>query len=200
MRTVSDMLDVIVEPRYDTQTIPAAGATLLTYFAVPIGSGATNFGAATIAKNLADTNMDLASQLPAGYNFTLLGFRIMPTFNVTQADITLAFNAAVFTFTIGSKPYLRTPVRTIPAGNGPSGFYTQAAAATAAIVSNGWPMLTNGFSIGRKPLLLQQTQNFQATITWPVAAVAVTTTIAGQGTAGLPVTVFLDGFLKRIVQ
>jgi hypothetical protein len=201
MAPVFDILDVIVEPRYDTATIPAAGSALLTYFANPIGQGQTNFGAAGITKNLADTNMDLSGQLPAGYNFVLLGFRLAPTWNITQPDTQLAFNGCVFTFTIGSKPYLRVPATTIPAGNGPySGSSTIAAGANTQVSGNGIPVLVNSYSIARKPLELLQTQNFQAALTWPSGVQAVTTTLPGQPVAGLPVRIYLDGYLKRRVQ
>lgn len=199
MKTVSDFLDVIVEPRYDTNTILAAGALSLSYFVQPVGQGATNFGAATVAKTLADTNMELAGQLPSGYNFVILGFRAQPAFKLTQADATLWSAGAWFTFTIGSKPYLRVPLDTIPAGMGPQGFFTQAAAATASLAAHGWPHLSNAFTIGRKPLELQQTQNFNVTLNWTTIQ-PVTTTVNGQAAAGLPVRIYLDGFLKRIVQ
>ena len=196
MRTVSDFLDVIVEPRYDTNTILAAGTLQLSYFSVPFGQGATNFGAATVAKTLADTNMELAGQLPAGYNFVILGFRVQPAFKLTQADASLFSAGAWFTFTIGSKPYLRVPVDTIPAGMGPAG---NAGSAATALASHGWPALSNAFTIGRKPLELQQTQNFGVLLNWTTIQ-PVTTTVNGQAAAGLPVRVYLDGFLKRIVQ
>ncbi len=199
MRTVSDFLDVIVEPRYDTNTILAAGTTLLTYFANPIGQGLSAFGGAATAKTLADTNMELAGQLPAGYNFVVLGYRVQPAFRLTQADAAQWSTGAWFTFTIGSKPYCRVPLDTLPAGAGPFGFYTQAAAATAALASHGYPTLANSYQIGKKPLELQQTQNFQVTLQW-VSVVAVTTTLTTQPAAGMPVRVYLDGFLKRIVQ
>lgn len=198
---MATILDVIVEPRYDTNFIPTAGVQQLLFFAQPIGTGQSVWNAAAGAtKNIADTNMDLAGQLPAGYNFVVLGFRIMASFNMTIADATLAFNAASFTFTIGSKDYLRVPVRTIPSGGGS---YAGAGTAAGALASLGIPDLRNAYSIARQPLELAQTQNFNARINWGGAPQAVTTTMAGgttAGCAGLPVTVFLDGFLKRLPQ
>jgi hypothetical protein len=50
---------------------------------------------------------------------------------------------------------------------------------------------------------LAQTQNFAAKLLWPAGGQAVTTTMAGgttAGAAGLPITVFLDGFLYRLPQ
>jgi hypothetical protein len=190
------VLDVIVEPRYDTNFIPTAGTQQLIFFSQPIGQGVSVFGTAT-TKTLADTNMDLAGQLAAGYNFQVLGFRLMPSFNMTVADGTLAFNGAVFVFSIGSKDYLRLPARSLPAGMGIS-------TPTTTGTVWGWPDIHNGFSIAREQLVLSQTQNFAATLRWPSGQQAVTTTMATGGTtagaAGLPVTIFLDGILQRLPQ
>jgi hypothetical protein len=193
---IGDYLDVVVEPRYDSAIYPAAGAPLLTFFANPIGQGLGIFqvNAGVAPKTLADTNMDLAGQLPGGYNFKLLGFRIMYGWNMTTNDLQVVINAGVFTFTIGSKPFLRTALRNIPSGNGP-------VSTAAGVNTSGWQMLSNSYSIAKKPLDLLQTQNFQATITFPGVAPACTTVGAlSQERAGLPISVMLDGFLYRPVQ
>jgi hypothetical protein len=188
--------DVIVEPRYDTVLYPAAGATQLTFFALPRGQGNTSFqtaGGTTIAKTYADTNMDLAGQLPGGYFFHLLGFRVMPSWDVTDADLKQIWNGGVFQFIIASKPYLTVPMRTIPQGNGPAG-------SGSSINSNGYPTLANSYSIRLQPLDLEPTMNFQVTLTWPSGQLHTSTTAdAGTGghLAGIPITVYLDGFLWR---
>ncbi len=195
---MAQILDVIVEPRYDTNFIPTAGTQQILFFTQPIGQGTSVWGTAS-SKTYADTNMDLAGQLAAGYNFVILGFRLLPSFNMTIADATLAFNGAAFVFTIGSKDYLRVPARTIPAGMGQ--FIGGAGATTTA--GHGWPALQNNYSIVKQPLELAQTQNFSARLAWPAGAQAVTTTMAGgttAGAAGLPITSILDGFLKRLPQ
>jgi len=192
------VLDVIVEPRYDTAFIPTAGTQQISFFSNPIGTG-TSVWATASTKTIADTNMDLAGQLAAGYNFVILAFRMMPSFNATIADVTLGFNGAAFIFTIGSKDYLRVPARTLPAGGGQ--FIGGAGATTTAGL--GWPALQNNYSIAKQPLELAQTQNFSAKLVWPGGGQAVTTTMAGgttAGAAGLPVTIFLDGYLKRLPQ
>jgi hypothetical protein len=203
MRNIAgDNLDVIVEPRYDTQTILAAGALTLTYFTIPLGQGQSNFALAGVAKQLADTNMDLSAQLPAGYNFVILGFRVQPSFTMTVVDSRNWCVGGVFTFNIGSKPFLRVPLDTIPAGIGPAGFATVAVGGAPLeqhAASHGAPLLANGFSIARKPLELFQTQNFNATLSW-VALSPVGGVVPTQAAPGLPVRVYLDGYLKRYVQ
>jgi hypothetical protein len=193
---INDVLDVIVEPRYDTVILPTAGAALLTFFAVPIGQGVGPFqvNAGVAPKTLADTNRERAGPLPGGYNFKLLGFRVMYGWNMTTNDLQIVLNAGVFTFTIGSKPFLRTPLRMIPSGNGP-------VSTAAGVNTSGWQTLSNSYSIAKKPLDLLQTQNFQVTITFPGVPVACTTVgLLHQAIGGLPITVFLDGFLYRPVQ
>jgi hypothetical protein len=197
---VPDLFDVIVEPRYDTAFIPAAGtAGPLSYFTIPLGQGTSVFATAS-TKTKSDTNQILAGQLPSGYNFVMLGVRLSPSFNMTIVDSTLALNGAVFILTIGSKDYLTVPARTIPAG---TGTYV-AGGALAGLSTFGIPQLSNGYQISKKPLELPQTVNYSATLSWPGGAgQAVTTTMAGgttAGAAGLPITLFLDGYLKRPTQ
>lgn len=203
MPAIQDVLDVIVEPRYDTVVIPAVGATLLTFFALPRGQGVSAWqtAAGLLPKTSADTNMDLAGQLPGGYNFKLLGFRVMPAWHISDNDIHFVINPLVFTFTIGSKKFLEVPLRMMPQGNGPNG-------SGASMNSMGKPVLSNSYSIAKKPLDLLQTQNFQVTITAPSGQLTPSTTtsfvgganMVGAGLIGLALTVYLDGFLYRPVQ
>jgi hypothetical protein len=189
------VLNVTVEPRYDTNFIPTAGTNQVLFFANPIGTGTSNWATAS-SKTIADTNMDLQGQLPSGQNFTVLGFRLLPSFNMTVADSTLAFNGAAFIFLLSAVEMLRVPARTIPAGMGP-------VSATTTVASHGWQELGNGFKIGRQSLNLAQNQNFSAKLVWPGGGQAVTTTMAGGttvGVAGLPITILLDGFLQRLPQ
>ncbi|HLB37475.1 MAG TPA: hypothetical protein VJL31_12965 [Gemmatimonadales bacterium] len=211
MQSANGLLDVIVEPRYDTATITAPGTLALSYFTVPVGQGLSAFAGAGVAKSYSDTNMDLAGQLPAGYNFDILGFRVMPCFwiggSVGAAQVTGKIQDAntwshggLFTFTIGSKPFLRVPIDTIPAGMGPAGFGSSFTAEFGGAQSHGVPSLDNSFKIGRQPLTLSQTQNFNVVLSWPLVVANTTQFAAHQPAAGIPVRVFMDGFLKRIVQ
>lgn len=196
---ISQFKDVIVEPRYDTVLYPAAGATQLLFFSLPRGQGVSCFQTAGggLAKTLADTNMDLAGQLPSGYQFKVLGFRVMPSWDITTNDIQFVFNGGVLQFLLGSKPFLTVPMRTIPQGNGPSG-------TGASLNSNGYPTLQNNYSVRLKPFDLPSNANFSVTLLWPSGQLTPATTTSGAMVgghlAGLPLTVFLDGFLYRPVQ
>ena len=194
MKAPIRLTDVVSQPIYDTVSIPAAGATRLAFFAVPLGQGTAAFGAGT--KNLRDTNMELAGQLAAGFAFKLLAFRLAFGWNVATADFQIAINAAVFRFFVAAKEFLRVPATSIPAGNGPffSGIIIAASqvAAANAFPTNGWPSMQNSFSIGRKPLDLGPGENFSATLEWQGGVQAIS--------AITPVTIYLDGFMGRPVQ
>lgn len=201
-QAVPGVWEDILQPIYDTVTIPAAGTNLLTFFALPLGQGQSSFGAAGVTKTYADTNLNLASQLPAGFSLQVLGLRMQFPWLVTMADVQSAFNGAVLEFEVGAKVFLRIPAQCIPAGNGPAGIAFQAAAATDALINNGWPDVRNALGMSRKPLLLSPTSNFSVRISWPsgLGSGAVTTAIVGAAVAGLPVRLYIDGIQKRPAQ
>ena len=200
--------DVIVEPLYDTVLYPAAGATLMSYFILPLGQGNTSFqtavalpGLAGLAKTKADTNMQLAGQLSAVYYFKLLGFSVQPTFDVSDADLHTLWNGGVFTFSSLAKDFLTVPMRKIPQSNGPMG-------SGASMNSSGYPLLKNVYSIGNQPLDIGPSQVFGCTLTWPSGQLHPATTadgtigvpVVGGHLVGLPLTVYLDGFKYRPIQ
>lgn len=195
---VPGLQDSIAEPRYDTAAA-VTGTTSLTYFQVPVGQGQTTFGAAATAKSFSDTNMDLAGQLPAGYVFRALGFRLAFAWNIIVADFQVVLNGCFLQLIVGAKPFLTVPARTIPGGNGPFMGGGITPTGTSAVLNNGWPVLTNGFTLTSKPLDLKATENFKVTLTWPNAAPTLTGA-AFQPAASVPITIYMDGFLGRPVQ
>lgn len=194
MPYLKGVVDIIAQPLYDSATLAAAGQTQLTFFSLPIGQGTTSFGAG--AKTLRDTNMRLAGQIPAGFFFTLKGFRIAWSNIMTSVDAQVALNAAVFVFTVASKPFLEVPANTIPGGNGLFWSGTQVAASqtanTQAYPVNGWPSMQNGFAVGQKPLPIDPSMNFSCQLLWPGGVQAIS--------ANTGVSIYLDGILKRPVQ
>lgn len=206
----AQVVDVIVQPLYDTLNIVAAGTLLLNYFATPMGQGQSAFGATGVAKSISDTNMQLAGQLSAGYNFDLLGFRIQPQFNIGNIAAMALTNdpqtwtyGGVFTFSIASKVYCQVPIDTVPAGCGVAGSQNGLAAGTAvtggSVTAHGVPHISNSFTIGNKPLRLSQSQTFNVTLTWPIV-IPNTSVTPGASADGIPVRVYLDGYLIRPVQ
>ena len=81
--TVAGKSDEIYAPLYDSIVYPAAGSNQLTFFALPIGQGATSAPNAAGAKTEADTNLTNASLLPAGNRFYATGieFHFFPGLN-----------------------------------------------------------------------------------------------------------------------
>jgi hypothetical protein len=187
---VKGLIDTIAQPLYDTVVLPMAGATKLTFFALPLGQGTTAFG--TGAKHLGDTNMDLAGQLPSGFAFQIQGFRLATPWNFLNIDAAVYINGAAFRFFVGAKEFLRVPARTIPAGNGSWISGTGVAAVGQTSFNSGWPSMQNGFSIGRKPVTLGPTENFSITLEWQGGVQALS--------ALVPLTVYVDGYLGRPVQ
>lgn len=190
MGYVEGLKDVILQPLYDTVPYAAAGQTQLTFFQVQLGAGTTAFG--TGAKSLADTNMTLAGQLPAPQTFTIYGFRLQTPWNIPFLDLNIMLNGCVFELLIGTKPFLQVPARNIPAGNGPFFSGSVAAAATNNGAVSGWPVMSNRFAIGEKPVKLNSTENFQVTLKWPGGVQAIS--------ALSSITLYLDGILKRSAQ
>lgn len=190
MPRVPGVFDNVAQPLYDTVALPMAGATKLTFFAVPLGQGTTAFGAG--AKHLGDTNMTLASQLASGFAFSLRGFRLAFPWNFPIPDLQIAINGAVFRFFVGAKEFLTVPGRTLPSGNGPFISGTGVAATTQTGGTSGWPSMQNGFAIGMKPLPLGPTENFFATLEWQGGLQAIS--------AQTFITIYLDGYLTRPAQ
>ena len=71
--TVAGQSDEIYAPLYDSIAYPAAGASQLTFFALPLGQGVTSAPGAAGTKTEADTNLTNAGLLPAGNRFYCTG-------------------------------------------------------------------------------------------------------------------------------
>ena len=95
----------IWEPRYDYQTLAAAGAASQRFFIDPVG---------TANKTIADTNMELSGQIPKGQAFLITGiqFEMYPGEAIQQSsisefaeDIYQVYKGGVLVLKIGSKEY-----------------------------------------------------------------------------------------------
>lgn len=194
--------EAIRQTLYDYQAYAAAGATQLTFFAVPSGQG---------GKTLSDTNMTLAGQLPANQEFLVQSIEVhfLPTVPAVAADnpaaqgVKAIANAVndVYRFhrtgnlqlIIGSKPYLQeAPLGRFPAK---TQFLLSAATALAGEVADANSRIAYAQSGGRPYLLspanlrLVSTQNFSVTLNWPEGVQAITNPAR--------VGVIFDGILYR---
>ncbi|HJW55872.1 MAG TPA: hypothetical protein VJ577_11410 [Burkholderiaceae bacterium] len=182
---------------YDTVVYATAGATNIAFFSTPIGQGASAApGNAGNVKTLADTNMTLAGQLPAGQNFlvesievdfkpgssaaTTTTFALVAplVFNAAASagtvmaaisDVAAIYNTGYLTFTVGSKNYVQEG----PLGNFPPMTHLNvnaAVASTSATVGQTLVGLARaeGKPCNIDPVTLVAAQNFSVTASWPV--------------------------------
>lgn len=210
--------EVIRQTLYDTIVYPTAGATQIQFFALPIGQGLSAApGNAGNAKTRADTNMELAGQLPnpknaliesieidfqpgssaAANTFALqnpVTFAVAAAVTVTSgiADVNAFYNTGFLILFIGSKEYLVEG----PMGRFPPKVHREidiTTASNSATVGEIFVGLEK--AVGRPyylepPVVLASTQNFNVTLNWPVAVA----TPSGFNGA---VKVILDGYLFR---
>jgi len=195
--------EVIKQSLYDSAAYPAAGATQLTFFSVPVGQS---------SKSLSDTNMSLAGQLPKNQEFLVQSVEILfhPSTPTVAAQMPAVYGAGVvaalvndayifgrsgnLTLTIGSKPYLQeAPLGRLP---GKVGFDIDASASDASTAAaSQQSRVAFGKWVGRPmlldpaPLLLPENQNFTVSLTWPEGLQAITNPAR--------VVVILDGLLYR---
>jgi hypothetical protein len=74
--TVAGVADAVWSPLYDYQAYATAGFLQASFFAVPQGQGTTSSPGATGPKTIADTNMQVAGQLPRGNRFLCVGIEV----------------------------------------------------------------------------------------------------------------------------
>jgi hypothetical protein len=204
-----DQMEVIRQTFYDSNTAAAAGQTLLTFFALPVGQG-------TPAKTLADTNMKVGGALPAPFRFLVQAIEIYflpgglpgigpvasapdPFVNDVYKFLTGAAGGSVFNtpfleLFVGSKAYLDEGIalfRFPPFGR-LDGFATFSDQST--IAASQFNKLSYATAAGRPyiidpPILIEPTQNFAVTMNWPIAVSPIS--VAGK------TSVVLNGVLVR---
>jgi hypothetical protein len=210
----TSQLDTIFSPLYDYQIYPAAGLLQFNFFALPVGQGVTSaFGGAGGVKTLADTNMQVAGQLPAGNRFLALGIEVefwpgsvpgtvgaAAIATAVQAganwnDVNRVLNNGFLTFTVQNRnfaqdaPLIKFPTQTRLAGQAAVSQTTNAAASFLQVD------YAQGCGAGYNivPVLLSPTQAFNVQINFP-ALVPTVSTVAGR------IGVRLVGKLVRNVQ
>jgi hypothetical protein len=166
------------QPLYDTETMPVAGRTELTFFQRALSQ--TMAFAATV-KSAAETNLNQSGALAQPQQFLIAGFTIEVESAVSKADFDLLYTTSVFTFTFsGNRTYLQIPTSQMPQGVVPTGFAaTTVGATTIASVANGTGLVNNIYkmTVGKNALQIMPTENFGARLNWPNGApnVAVAT-------------------------
>lgn len=209
----------IRQPLYDTAVYATAGAVTIPFFSTPIGQGSSAApGNAGNVKTLADTNMTLAGQLPAGQNFFMESIEVDIQAGSSAATTTtfalvnpLVFNAAASSGTVmaavsdvaalyhtgflslnvGSKNYLTDgPLSKFP----PKTHLNVNAAVASTSATVGQTLVSLARAEGRPynvdPIRLENGQNFAVSANWPVA-------VATPSGFNASIRVELDGWLFR---
>lgn len=205
---------------YDGLVYPAAGTTQLTFFSVPIGQGISVLGTPA-AKNLSDTNLTLAGQLPSTQKFLIerVALKVQPStpsgsgiIDPAYDGVPVAFNpindvwyilrSGNLTLTLANKVYVQeAPLDVFPPG---SAMRIDAALAQEVYSNTGNTTGNNALEIGFAQsygvtydldpdnLLIDSNMSFQLTLTWPEGVQAITK----------PARIFarLEGTLYRMVQ
>lgn len=183
----------ITQDLYDYQTYAQAGQTQLTFFQVPVGQS---------SKTLADTNMQIAGQLPQAQKFLCDGIRVdfIPgaVASATGAivagnwnDTKLVGESGSLTFNIGVKTYHQgAPLKCYPVNKRIAGAFalSDTTTAAAARVTKIDYASFDGELTKINPVMIPSNESFAVTLTWPAA---VATAVAGR------IGVRLDGILFR---
>ena len=126
---------------YDTLTVAAAGAigASFNFFTTPISATKTKM----------QTNLEQVQQLPNPQWFNCIGIGFEFGSEVTLADVQTVINNYLFEFWVGSKTYAEGIYTKYPSGGGVTGAISTGTgdAATASVLTNGVPQLSNMFDL-----------------------------------------------------
>lgn len=174
-----DAIEELAWSFYDFSTYDAAGQTSLSFFQSPVGQA---------GKTLADTNMDLAGQIPKGQNFLVeaICVEFFPADAIFQAaasaysdDVKAVAENGILTFSVGSKNYKQeAPLGIFPQQYRQTGFAAIAETNTTTLDSINYSQ-----NVGKEhkiiPVRLTSNQNFNVTLSWP-AVVALPSSANGR--------------------
>lgn len=196
-----NVMEAITQPLYSYQAYPAAGTVNPLQFFQSQAIGAIT---------LEDTNMQLAGQLPAPQKFLIQGIGVdfisgnaVAKFGAEVANGNLNDYYAVMKrgfleLKIGSKTFfqdttmLQLPTRSHIGGVAAVSDATTAAANLQTMIQAGW---TEGEVFSPRPLLIEASQNFSVSISYPGGAQAIP---SADGAARIGVILY--GTLYRSVQ
>ena len=214
--------EILRQTLYDFQLYATAGVTTLTFFSLPQGQGITSAIGATVgtAKTSADTNMELAGQLPSGKSFLIESIEVLffpgtvntantyttappiefaaaaaATVEAGTTDVNTIYQSGVLELNILSKNYLReTPLLRFP----PRAHFDLAAAVASNSATVGQITLATLRAGGRAYYIepeipIAPAMNFEVKILFP-GAVATPSGFNGR------IGVILDGYLLRASQ
>lgn len=211
----TNQLDSIFSPLYDYQTYATAGALNFNFFALPQGQGTTSSPGAAGVKQIADTNMQVAGQLPAGNRFLIIGIEVefwpgsvpglngiaVPTaaqFARNWDDVYSVLRGGSLTLTVQNRVFAQdAPLMKFPTQTRLTGVAAYNENNNTAAPTIGWGQIEYASSCGAAyditPVLLKPTQAFSVTINFPAL-------IATPSAVDARIGVRLVGKLVRNVQ
>lgn len=159
---------------YDYQAYAIGGQTALNFFQAPIGQN---------GKTIADTNMQLAGQLPTGQKFLVTGIQVdFLAGNAASAtgaivasntnDMQIVGNGGALTFSIGVKNYYQSaPLKRFPACQYITGdvALSDATTSAAARVTKIELPKFGGMPCNINPVMIPSTESFGVSLNWPAA-------------------------------
>ena len=158
---------------YDAEDTGTSAISSLPLFATPVGGAFVNNS--TVRKTLGDTNLRAAGALGSPMVFDLFSFNIKArpatgVTPVTEADLMRLYVNAYFEFAFNNRPFLQIPLSEIPCGTGFEGVSTLS---SDFQMHNGVGLRSNSFkfNVEKYRVRIHSTENFNATIYWPTAAV-----------------------------
>ena len=191
----SAILRPLQQPIYDTENLPAvATPTELIFFQRQLGQTTAYL---LLTKTAAETNLQQPGQLANPVEFSLFGFYVEVSPDITIADFINVYKQSVcfFTYT-GNRVYLQIPTTRLPQGVSPEGFAGGTLATGSQVVHNGVGHTSNmyKFTIGRSALRIRPTESFQWTMRWPSGAPTIVgTTSVGATGSGVRIRTILAG-------
>lgn len=184
---IPGVVESIYEPRYDYTALPAIGSAAISFFQTPIGQS---------GKTLADTNMELAGQIPKGQAFQITGVQVefysgadidAAARNQYANDVMAVYKSGALILRIGSKEFIRQGnLMSFPPVSRLDG--TSATGLAAQTISY---FSAAGREFAIEKLLLESNQNFGVTLT---DLPALPSGLAGR------IGVKLNGYLFRNAQ
>jgi len=184
---IPGIIEVIEQPLYDYQTLAATAVASQKFFQTPQGQN---------GKSIADTNMELAGQLPKGQAFAITGIQVevLPGLDIDAAaasefanDVYAVLKGGALALRIGSKVYtVQGNLMKFPPVNRLAGF-----ASTGLVTQQIQYVQAGGREFKVIDLLLESSQNFSVEL--------IDLPVLPSGTAGR-IGVTLNGSLFRNAQ
>lgn len=193
MASLKGYAEKLWQPYYDSAAVaagPVAAGTIYRLFQNPVGTAGQTF---------LTTNMELAGQVPKGFNLRVMYivaeyvYKNAPVPATDIADWIHWSSRILFELNVISKTVFRIPLQQLTSGSGVSGLGAGGAANNDFYISAGIPDPRAKYSLKPQDIIIEDQQNFDVTLS------AVRGTAVDVAT-DFECRIYLDGVLERPVQ